>query len=556
YPVRATAFPTHLTAAAGGVPTFHLLPGLPLAPAFGFAGDREAAGELSLVLELPKGVTLRQACYLHPGMRQALPLKDEAASTGEPPCQRFRLPVPARVIGRTEPVWASVLATFLEPQPGFTRGELVYWLEGRAGNSARSTVQLVALPALPAAPRPRAFELFPWYQMTLSCPDPAVRAAQVAALEQLGARTTSYHGLDKQVARELKARGWKLVLGMGWSDRGPYGFQLHNYGRIDWSQRGYPEEVWIVDHRGQRHVGVFCPSYAAARGPLFVKEYRGWLGELIDAEARELCAVLSNDFEPGETGLMGARHSCFCERCRLEFAARIKAEPATIPDAAAILGGHLAAWTDYRMDLYARLIGFHTDVARELAPGMVNSICSHWVPDPPGAEIWPGEAIDVRRFDPYADQHTPMMYHGGTRLLDNLERTRQHLTKPLLVLTAAFYDAWSSSTVVFSPAEVRWNLVGIGSHGAAGAGFYASLDHCDGAYLHAIQAALADLARLEDDLAGTPVAAAVTGLGSNARAYRRRRAGRELVALFNADGRQAATAQLSVPDGWRAIDAL
>jgi hypothetical protein len=500
FPVQALAFPTALTASAsGGVPTFHLLSGAALAPAFGFVGDRGQAQELVLLLDLPEGVQLADATWLHPdlgrpSLAEPLPVQHDGLGF-----RRYRIPVPTRAVGQSAPPWATVFAPFLQPEPGFVGGDLVYHLEGKAGRGLEARVRLASLPPLPPVRLPQAFDLMPWYEYTLEAATPALRGNLLATLEAVGVRGTQLPTRDRtlELARELKARGWRLRLGMGWSSAGPYGFQLHNYGRIDWAARGYPEEVWLLDRDGKRWVGVFCSGYVSDRGPLFLQEYRTWLQGLLTPEVRELCWAISNDYEVGGSGPMDATRSCFCSRCLAQLASH--GGPALAADVTpeVILAQYRPAWTRFRMWQNAEIIRLHSELVRDLAPGLVNSICAHWVPDPPGSEVFDGEAVDVRQFDAVADQHTPMMYHGGARFVDNVVRTCRTLTKPTLVLTAAFYDAWSAESVVFSPAEVRQNLLAIAAAGGSGGGFYASFDHLDGAYLHAIQAAMAEIARAE-----------------------------------------------------------
>ena len=504
FPVHAIAFPTHLTADfTGGVPTFHLLPGTPLAPAFGFVGSRDKVQNLSLILDVPEGVTLAGAHYLHPEIKVPQPPMGEAVQRGALPYRRYRFAVPYRAIGREAPGWASVLAPFLEATTGFREADLVYHLEGSTGPGPEARVHLKALPALERVSLPKQFRLETWYQYTFHTPDPALRERLIDTMERVGVREKGYSASNLEVEKQLKARGWQLRLGMGWSDRGPYGFSIHNYGRIDWAKRGYPEDVWIVDDGGKRQVGVFCQSYIIGRGPAFVKEYREYLESLLTPNARALCWSMSNDYEVSDGGLMSATHSCFCPRCLEQFAKRSGLPAAEIATSEAILSKHRAEWTRFRMGQNAEIIRLHSEMLRQLAPGMQNAICSHWVADPPGSEVFSGEAIDVRLLDPYADENTPMMYHGGTRFFDNIQRTTRHLKKPVMALTAAFYDAWGNDSVVFSPEEVHQNLMAIAAAGSAGAGFYATFDHFDGAYLRTVQAAMAEIARLEPYLAGS-----------------------------------------------------
>lgn len=437
-----------------------------------FRGKRKDIQDPELVIEVPadysiRGPLVRGRGPLVPDARVApVIVKHDGKSW-----RRVRLRVPTNLLfaGRflERFHWENYFHVGLDvPTTAPTDGSF-RWRFGNAGKPGpwhKLTIKACAPP--PPVTCPPDFRLIIQHTGPLRHPNPRVRARLTEFLKLGGIRG----GLAPSYYDPELADADRQLAGLG--------LALHTWRFAGWDYAN-PGEFAAVNIDGKTLDHKICPQAQLAHA-------QPWFGDLETYYRSRLTPGLRRviiDYEPASWWTM-----CYCPRCRRAFAT----ESGLPLDECLKLSGHALRkrwgkqWAAFQAKQNGEIVKLHGALIRQIVPDEEVGLCS-W----DGTRDAIAQGHDIRRFEPDATFHAPMIYTKGIPFHDRVTETCRRTTRPVLPFVELFDLSQPRS---LTPSELRMNLLATGFAGGGGAVLWVGMECLDAQYLTAAARAVREIA--------------------------------------------------------------
>ena len=452
---------------------------------FDFRGDTTNIKRPELVLDLPKGFTVKGAYPRGSVYSSHYRVYDcKLTEQGSRNIVRIDLGDSISTGVKLHRVRKYIYLDAGGCEPGF-RGKMSIFLEDSGKQvSKKHTCTLSVIAKIPPVRKPRHFTFGLCYSHSLLCPVDSIRKEYREFFSNLGfcRFLISYWRVaaeDIAIHKSLADEGWKAGFMLGWGTVGP------NFIK-NFDISGMPH---AVDKHGKQ-MNMLCHSALLDDCEKVWQGLKARIQGTIDNFPFVKAFVLN--YEPYY--FSAPKNSCFCETCIDNFkrSAGIEKEKLT---SAEILKGHMGEWLSFRTRQRTALAKKYFDIVRSVDPDLTRVMCTEALHS--RASGPPSSGLDPREMEEFVDYFLPMIYCSGLRFFDYVELNFDLMKKPVIPLI----DPGEPLETYFSgydPKKVRMNILAVAALGGSGIDFWPSEVGMDGEYLTYIAQAAGEIANVED----------------------------------------------------------
>lgn len=438
----------------------------------------------AIVVEATAGISFRGPLVRGRGPMPDNTQVEPGTVEGADPARRsWRFPVPAELLRtrlKPTPSWENYYHLYADIAADCpTQGSFHWRLEngGTLGPEHRLDTEIAAAVPPPFVPADD-FRVYTQHTGALRHPDPLVRARLVEFLQTAG------------IVGGLAMAYYEPHLGQVDRHYQDLGLELHTW-RFDGYGGSAPDDHRLVGTKGEPSTSKVCPQSQT-------EHVQPWYGQLQDYYTRKLETGLDRiiiDYEPPTFD------ACFCERCRRAFALHSGLAPAAClePTPRELQQRYAPEWGAFRAEQNGAIVRTHCQIIHSIDPDVRVGLCS-WRGDEASAR----RGADIRKFEPHAAFHCPMIYTAGPTFHDIVRETCERTHAPVLPFIEILDISQPRS---LSPVELRMNLLATGLSGGGGAFVWVGMECLDARYMQVIAKAartIRDL-RQEAPLSRAPV---------------------------------------------------
>lgn len=444
-----------------------------------FYGDKAKVDDVDLVVSTPKGATLKYAFC--PNYWTEPPIELKYAEREVDGCSQYRIQLDVEHMKKRLPAKPDCfdptsVCLLLEAAPGFKgNGELSWRLDvkGMKGPDRRLSLNAVKLRS---AAVPAYFKQYSYCNGLLKAPSEEIRKRLVGLYKRLGVygcvinskEVASAVSSDLEVVVEFSTGFW----GGGW---------------------------WGVGYDEMNKGGVKCPTATLRNGaPAKRKdamcqssliENHGTYVKRLQANMRKLCfngsaSAFMNDYELDIFSDIAWTNSCFCPRCKAEFAKFAGVDAGEIATASAdeILKSRKARWIDFRYWQNGQIVKYYNAAVKGIDPSLKTILCSVGVGSGDRGKVY--HPIDPVEYDEFVDAHWPMFYTQSSEYFDQVDNAAKKLKKPVIPCVTTVFPVGERN--VWRPWLLKLNMLATAACGGKGVCHFPGVSAMDGEYFNAL----------------------------------------------------------------------
>ena len=452
---------------------------------FDFRGDTTSIKRPELVLDLPKGFTVKGAYPRGSFYSSHYATYDcKSVEQGDRNIVRIDLGDTISTGVKLRRVRKYVYLDAAGCEPG-VQGKMYIFLEdGNKQVAKKRACTLSVIAEIPPVRKPRHFTFGLCYSHSLLSPIDTVRKECREFFSNLGFSRflISFFRTAKEdiaINKSLSDEGWEAGYMLGWGSVGP-NFVKH----FDIS--GMPHAV----DRDGKQMNMLCHSAMLDGCEKVWQSQEARIRGTMNNFPFVKTVVL--DYEPYHSSAPGT--SCFCETCIGNFkrSAGIEKENLT---SAEILKDHLGKWLSFRTRQKTALAKKVFDIVRNVSPAVTCVMCTAPLhSEAPGPS---SSGLDPRDLEKFVDYSLPMIYCSGLKFFDYVKLNFNVMRKPVIPLIDPG-EPVQSFFAGYDPKKVRMNMLAVAALGGSGIDFWPGDVGLDGEYLTYMAKAVGEIADVED----------------------------------------------------------